>query len=180
MSLKTPKISASQSPAANPEDQNIRSAPEISAVKKDIRQHRRTRNKGGRPLKMNKQTVSKLVNAFENDFTLQEAWDHAGISKPTYYRHLSEEPGFRDKMRRAQQYPLTLAKRSLFAQIKGNADKPGDGSLSLRLLERRQSDRYKIKIENENPITTPITVILPGQKAHPRFTPPAPPAPPKK
>lgn len=172
MSPKTPETSAPMPAADTPREPKQSLQPELAVVEKRIRNNKRGKNKGGRPSKMNPKTVAKLEEAFENDFTLEEAWDHAGISKATYYRHLDANDGFRDRMRRAQTFPLTLAKKTVLAQIKGSKDKPGDGSLGLRLLERRQPERYRTKVETDlPPPIPPMTIILPGAVGHPRFTP---------
>lgn len=116
--------------------------------------------------------VKKLEAAFTNDFTLHEAWDYAGISKQTYYNWLKRSPEFVDRIRRAQHYPLTLAKRAVIGQLKGDGEHRPDGHLGLRFLERRQPERYRPRIDPDDLPTPPITVILPGQKPHPRLKPP--------
>ena len=120
----------------------------------------------GRPSVITPDVLSKLEAAFCNDFTDQQAFEHAGISSATYYRWLKQNEEFRERMLRAQSYPVTLAKRALIAAIK-----EGDGKLALRYLERRQPERYRCKIESMSLSPIPITVILPGSKQHPRFPP---------
>ena len=148
--------------------------PEIKKGQKRIFKHKKPSKKGGRPPAITDEEVRKLEAAFCNDFTIDEALDYADVKRRTYYDYLKKSEEFSRRMKKAQQYPLTLAKRSMLAQIKGTAKKPGDGQLSLRFLERRQPDRYRTKIENENPPLPPMTIILPGSKPHPRFTPPKP------
>lgn len=94
----------------------------------------------GRPSVITPDVLSKLEAAFCNDFTDQQALEHAGISSATYYRWLKYDAEFRERMRRAQNYPIILAKRAVIAAIK-----KGDGKLALRFLERRQSERYSTK-----------------------------------
>lgn len=77
---------------------------------------------------------------------------------------MKQNDAFREKIHRAQSYPVTLAKRTIVARMK-----EGDGNLALRFLERRQPERYRTKIEMPVLSTQPITVILPGSKPHPRF-----------
>lgn len=101
-----------------------------------------------------------------NDFTNQEAFQAAKVKKSTYHATYDRDEKFRDRMDGAKQYSLTLSKRTMIKQIKD-----GDGNLALRFLERRQPDRYRTKIESDTPLLPPVTVILPGTKAHPRFTP---------
>lgn len=120
----------------------------------------------GRPSVFTPDVLSKLEAAFCNDFTDQQALEHAGISSATYYRWLKHDDKFRERIRRAQSYPIILAKRAVIAAIK-----EGDGKLALRFLERRQAERYCSKTESLIPLPTHITVILPGSKQHPRFCP---------
>lgn len=165
--------SAVSHPAEEKTGLPVRARPAKKRSKKDILYKKRRPHRAGRPPKINNDTVKKLEAAFTNDFTLEEAWDYAGISKQTYYNWIKKSPVFVDRMRRAQNYPLTLAKRSMITQIKGDPHEPlsGDGQLALRFLERRQPDRYRTKIEGD-PLTLPnVTVIVPGDKAHPRFRP---------
>ena len=49
-------------------------------------------------------------------------------------------------MSAAQDFPLILAKKRVFKAI----STPGNGDLALKLLERRQRDRYSPKIINEH------------------------------
>lgn len=157
-----------------PEDavgETLKSArPENKKRKKDILRHRKANKKGGRPPAIDEAHVRKLEAAFTNDFTIDEALDYADVKRRTYYDYLKKSEEFSHRMRRAQQYPLTLAKRAVIGQMKGDADHRPDGQLGLRFLERRQPDRYRTKLESDTPPLPPITVILPGTKAHPRFT----------
>lgn len=115
---------------------------------------------------MDEQTVRKLEAAFCNDFTLEEAWDYANVKRSTYYDYMKGNPVFSDRMRKAQSYALTLAKRAIVSSIKEG------GTTDARwLLEKRQPERYRTKVENEIPQLPNMTLILPGQKSHPRFVP---------
>lgn len=174
----TPSPAPHHGPAA-PAEPKPSAHPENQPSKNRISRNRKPKNEGGRPPKMNAKTVSKLEEAYKCDFTNEEAWDHAGISKATYYRHYKADNRFRDRMDRAQRYALTLAKKTMMKQIEGTKDKAGDGNLAMRLLERRQPERYRTKVETDPPVVLPpMTIILPGSRPHPRITPPA--APPEK
>lgn len=170
MSLKTPKKQVPISPEARAQEILKPARPEKKKGGLRIPQHRKSGKRGGRPPAIDQKVVSKLEAAFCNDFTPQEAWDYAGVKKATYYKWLSKSEEFSDRMRRAQQYALTLAKRAVIGQIKGDSDRKPDGNLGLRFLERRQPERYRPRLDPEDMPTPPITVILPGSKDHPRFT----------
>lgn len=52
----------------------------------------------GRPPKVNYKTIIKLADAIQHNATVTEACRHARISRDTYYRHLSSEEVFAEKM----------------------------------------------------------------------------------
>src|SRR5579863_3288599 len=115
---------------------------------------KKTNAKVGRPTKMTATVVGILIAGFHDDFTVEEACRSAGIHKDTFYEECKRNPAFADEMSRAQDYPLTLAKKRVFKTIKSNA--PDAGALALKLLERRQRDRYtpKMTLEHEGEIKT--------------------------
>ena len=112
------------------------------------------KSNAGRPTKMTALVVGILIEGFHDDFTVEEACRSAGIHKDTFYEECKRNPAFADEMARAQDYPLTLAKNRLFKTIKSNA--PDAGALALKLLERRQRDRYtpKMTLEHEGGVAT--------------------------
>lgn len=118
----------------------------------------------GRPSKLTPDIVTKLEAAFCNDLNVTEACFMGGISRETYYRHLRAGGDFRDKMERAQRYPILIARRALFTQIKN-----GDGNLALRFLERREPQRYRLRRGYEPESQQLIRVVLPGAAQHPRI-----------
>lgn len=105
-----------------------------------------TKKKTGRPLKIDEKVVGKLIEGFQNGFTVEEACRFAGIHKDTYYEECKRNPAFADEMDRAQDYPLILAKKRILTAIR---DPESDDGLALKFLERRQRDRYSPKIINE-------------------------------
>ena len=115
---------------------------------------KRGKHPGGRPTKIVEAVIKKLVEAFMNDFTIEEACRFAGISKPTYYSACERDPEFLSVMEAAQDYPLTLAKKTLLNGIRHGMDK---ASLALKLLERRQRDRYAPKVINQHEGAVPVT-----------------------
>ncbi len=109
--------------------------------------------KTGRPTKMTQDVVGKLVEAFMDDFTVEEACRFAGIHKDTFYMEIKRNQAFADAMERAQDYPLTLAKKRLFRGINAWDGAP----LALKYLERRQRDRYSPKTIQEIHGAVPVT-----------------------
>lgn len=52
----------------------------------------------GRPSKVDYRTIIKLADSIQHNPTVTEACRYAGISRDTFYRHLSNEPVFAEKM----------------------------------------------------------------------------------
>lgn len=102
---------------------------------------------------MSPEVVGKLNEAFKDDFTVEEACRYAGIHKDTYYEECKRNPSFADEMSRAQDYPLTLAKKRIMLAMR---NPKADDALALKFLERRQRDRYspKMTVEHEGTIAT--------------------------
>ncbi len=174
MSPETPRKSAAKNLGRGAAEIKTPAPPGKVRPLKRISQHGKAKNKGGRPLKITDEEVRKLEAAFCNDFTIDEALDYAKVSRSTYYARMKSDTGFLDRMRRSQSYALTVAKKSMMAQIKGTGEEPGDGNLALRFLERRQPERYRTKIESDVPITPGgVTVIFGHGAPHPRFVPPS-------
>mgnify|MGYP001202544886 CR=1 FL=1 len=56
----------------------------------------------GRPPKVDFKTVAKLADAIQHATTVADACRYAGISRDTYYRYLSNNPIFAEKMAEAK------------------------------------------------------------------------------
>lgn len=52
----------------------------------------------GRPSKVDYGTIIKLADSIQHNSTVTEACRYAGISRDTFYRHVSNEPVFAEKM----------------------------------------------------------------------------------
>ena len=170
MKPETPQTTARIRQAPRARELLTSAQPEKNGKWKRGLQHRKAKNKGGRPTTITEEKVLILLEGLMYDFTLKEALTVAGIPKTNYHARFKKDADFRERIARAEQYALTLSKKTMLQQIED-----GDGALALRFLERRQPERYRTRIENENPPIPPMTVILPGARAHPRFAPPAPP-----
>lgn len=105
-----------------------------------------SKNPVGRPSEMTIATVTKLLAAFSNDYTIEQACAYSGIARTTYYRWLDENPYFKDKMEEAKNAPLRRAREVVIETI--NA---GDANLAFRYLERRDPE-FKPKAEVDNNI----------------------------
>lgn len=170
MSSETPQKSARIRQAPRARELLTSAQPEKNGGKKRGLKHRKAKKGAGRPTTITEEKILILLEGLMYDFTLKEALTVAGIPKTNYHSRYNKDALFRERIARAEQYALTLSKKTMLQQIED-----GDGALALRFLERRQPERYRTRIENENPPIPPMTVILPGARAHPRFSPAVPP-----
>lgn len=114
----------------------------------------------GRPSKITPEVVRKLEASFQWDLSVSEACALAGISRSTYYGYLRTHEEFSHKIARAQAYPIVLARQTVLQQIKA-----GDGRLALRFLERREPERYGLRLRHD-PHTEPkknIRIVMAGR-----------------
>lgn len=102
------------------------------------------KNKGWRPTKMTDDLVRKLEEIFKIDWTVWEACSRAWIWTTTYYERIEKDKNFADNMKRAQDYPFILARKTL---MKGMQE--GDNKSAIEYLKRRDK-RYRDKSENIN------------------------------
>lgn len=95
--------------------------------------------------------VRKLVEAFKNDFTVQEASLYAGISKDTYYRWKKENEEFSDEMERSQMFVAIQAKKVIAKSICEGSIKTSKWFLVRR--DKRYSTRQNVNISQPEPLT---------------------------
>lgn len=93
----------------------------------------------GRPTVMTKATVQKLEQALRDGFSVDMACYTSGVSRSTYYNHLTSNPEFMYKMTLAQSYPTERAKQVVVQAI----DK-GDLKMATWWLERKLRAEFSI------------------------------------
>lgn len=101
-----------------------------------------TQNPVGRPSKKTDELVAKLIEAFHDDATIEQACYYSGIDKTTYYRWLDDSDEFRYEMSKAQEYPKVLAKRVLVKAMEA-----GDEKIALEVIKRLEKHRYSERNE---------------------------------
>lgn len=101
--------------------------------------------KVGRPTVITEETVRKLVEAFQSDFTTDEACSHAGIGRTTFYDHYDKDEDFRTKIDSAKAYLFTYAKKNI-----ARALKTGSIRDSWEFLRTRQREIYSERSEVES------------------------------
>jgi hypothetical protein len=93
----------------------------------------------GRPTKLTKAVVTKLVQAFELGCNDTEACAYSGISRNTYYRWTEEDTEFSDKIKSAKVHVLLRAKMNV-----ADAINRGDLKTSQWYLERKAREEFGI------------------------------------
>ena len=121
---------------------------------------KKTDDKIGRPSVVTPDNIDKLEEGFIMGYTDEEACLYAGISTSALYRYQEDNPEFRERK--------ALLKKAVTLQAKQNVTRAinkGDKKLSKWWLERRASDEFSTKVENEhagkdgNPIQTEVLKI---------------------
>lgn len=112
-------------------------------------------NLGGRPTKKTDDLVNKLIGAFHDDATIEQACYIAGITKPTYYDWLKQDESFSYEMEKAQEYPKWLAKNTILKAIKD-----GDAKTAMDFIKRREKERYSERNEYTGADGKELTPLL--------------------
>ena len=107
-----------------------------------------TKNKGGRPLKVDENVLQKLESAFSWGCTDREACVYAGIAPATLYTYCDRNPSFKERKELLKESTTIHAKRNIAESVTS-----GDKSDSKRHLERRKSDEYNTLQKKENRYT---------------------------
>ena len=111
-------------------------------------------DKGGRPTKINKKVVAKLVSVFKLDVSIDTACVYAGIDKTTYHRNYKKKLGFAMKMDSARDYARIKAGRVVETAIEG-----GDVATARWWLEKKHSGEFRA-------ITAGINVNVDSRKQY--------------
>ena len=85
--------------------------------------------------------VPKLLAAFQNDFTVGEACEYAGLPRRTFYNHLKNDPAFAEEIRKAKNFPKIVAKKRVMNIINNGTDREA-GPMARWLLEKREPEIY--------------------------------------
>ena len=72
----------------------------------------------GRPSVFTPENVQKLEELLSQDVTIESACKFIGISESAYYEERDRNPEFREKMLKAQEYPMVLANRTIAKAIR--------------------------------------------------------------
>lgn len=98
----------------------------------------------GRPTVMTEAIVQKLEQALRDGFTVEMACYVSGVSRSTFYSHLTSDEDFSDKMTLAQEWTTQRAK-----QVVSQAIDAGDVKTAQWWLERKQRQEFS---PNQSPV----------------------------
>lgn len=112
----------------------------------------------GRPNKFTPEVVQKLEDLISQDVEIERACRFVGVSESAYYEECNRNPEFKEKMSKAQEYPLILANRTIAKAIR-------DGDIqSAWKMKQSRDKRYRpeaAKISMER--VEGIEITLPGK-----------------
>jgi len=103
-----------------------------------------TKNKGGRPTKMSKETITKLEEVFALGGSDSEACFYANISKQTLYNYQKENPEFVDRKEALKEKPILKARQTVVKAL----DDPKDAQW---FLERKRKEEFSLRQEVTGP-----------------------------
>lgn len=103
------------------------------------------------PSKVTDDTISRLLYAFENDFTNEEAARYAGISPASYYNYYKMSSELREKVDASKDFVFVSAKKLI-----KNAIDNGSVDNAWELLKRRQKSLYSARSEIADPEGKPL------------------------
>lgn len=98
--------------------------------------------KRGRKPVITADEVRKLVSAFNNDYSVEEALIYSGVKKTTYYAELKRNPKFANDMQEAQNKVSMKCKAVIVESILN-----GDDTNARWWLERRRRKEYATRSE---------------------------------
>lgn len=99
-----------------------------------------TKNKGGRPTKMSKETIAKLEEVFSLGGSDSEACFYANISKQTLYNYQEKNPEFVDRKEALKEKPILKARQTVVKAL----DDPKDAQW---FLERKRKEEFSLRQE---------------------------------
>jgi len=99
-----------------------------------------TKNKGGRPTKMSKETIAKLEEVFALGGSDSEACFYANISKQTLYNYQEKNPEFVDRKEALKEKPILKARQTVVKAL----DDPKDAQW---FLERKRKEEFSLRQE---------------------------------
>lgn len=111
----------------------------------------KTESNAGRPSKMDDEIVTKFIAAFQHGYTDTKACEYARVSRQWLYRHLKEDPEFRDKITDAKNFWVQLAGNNItkILQSQDPASEKTRAALSKWVYEKHMPDGYGSKTEGE-------------------------------
>lgn len=116
------------------------------------------KNPRGRPPKKNPMTVTKLIAAFQQSFTVEEACAYAEISRVTFYRWIEEDADLSNKIEAAKLMPNMKARQAVMDAI--NA---GKWMAAAWYLERKLPEEFALRQKVDLKSTVMNVNLTPAQ-----------------
>ena len=95
------------------------------------------KKKTWRPTVFTPENVQKLEELLSQDVSIESACKFVGISESAYYEECNRNPKFKEKMEKAQEYPMVLANRTIAKSIRD-----GDVQSAWKMKQSRDK-RYR-------------------------------------
>jgi len=114
------------------------------------------------PSRLTKANIEELEARFRDGATTLEAIDGI-MSESTYYKHLSENEEFSERMSLARDYVTEIARG-----VVARAIKKGDRDTAKWWLERKKKDEFSTKTEQDVRVKELPKPILGGQTQEPK------------
>jgi hypothetical protein len=104
------------------------------------------KNKGGRPTKFTKETVTKLEQAFAIGATVELACSYAEVSRNRFYEYLKDNPTFSDRIEDLRNKPILKAMDTVAKSLTNTEDAQW---YLERKMKKEFSTRSEVGIEGE-------------------------------
>lgn len=99
----------------------------------------------GRPWAIDDEKEQKMIAAFEQDCTIEEACAYAKVSEAAFYRRQAADSAFRERILQAKQMAFIIAKNAVVKSMKS-----GNGKIALDFLKARQPSLYAERQEHDH------------------------------
>lgn len=97
-----------------------------------------------KPIKLTREVVNKLENAFSLDSTVGEACFYAGISRQSYYNWIVYWPKLKERFDSLRQKPMLKARQTIVSSL----DNP---DYAFKYAERKKKDEFSLRTEISGP-----------------------------
>ena len=119
----------------------------------------------GRPTKLTKERVAKLVEVLKLGMPMEKACKYADIDKTNVYRRAKKDKAFRIEIESARYFATKIARSSVIKHMMK------DGNLALKYLERKEKDEFSTKHIRKHVGAIPVNFSEEGKKRMGKYKP---------